>query len=67
MAMISHLKIAFGLIIGGIFFWRGISAVSTPGLGFQELYVLGGFVFAGLIIRSGWMYVKAKRAAKSPD
>lgn len=63
--MLAHLKIAVGSLIAGIFLWRGIDAINQPGFGWQELYVLGGFVFAGLIIRSGWMDIKAKRNAQS--
>ena len=61
----SHLKIALGLVLVGIFLFRGIEALSTPGLGIRELYVLGGFVLAGVLINQGWKGVRAKRAENS--
>jgi len=51
--MKSHLFIALGLTLGVIFVFQGIDAIKVPGLGLKELYVLGGFVFAGLLVRQG--------------
>lgn len=53
--MKSHMFISIGLLIGAIFVWRGIDALKDPGLGLVELYVLGGFVASGLLIRQGWI------------
>ena len=53
--MKSHLFIALGLTLGLIFVFQGFDAINTPGLGLREIYVLGGFVFAGLLIRQGWI------------
>lgn len=52
--MKAHLFISVGLLIGAIFFMRGLGAIAEPGLGLRELYVLGGFVAAGLLIHTGW-------------
>lgn len=60
--MRAHLFIAFGLLIAAIFFMRGLEALRTPGLGIRELYVLGGFLIAGLLIRAG---LKDRKASKS--
>ena len=57
--MKSHLFISFGLLIGAIFFIRGLEALSEPGLGLREIYILGGFVVAGLLIHAGWKERKA--------
>jgi len=51
--MTHHIFIAVGILLFFIFLVQGLSALSAPGVGFRELYVLGGFVFAGLLIRSG--------------
>ncbi len=59
--MKSHLFIAFGLTLAFIFFVQGMDAIKTPGFGLREVYVLGGFVFAGLLIRRG---LKDRRAKK---
>ena len=52
--MKSHIFIAMGILIGAIFIWRGIDALKDPGLGLMELYVVGGFIASGLLIRQGW-------------
>jgi hypothetical protein len=62
--MASHLKIAIGFVLIGIFLFRGQEALSTPGLGWRELYVLGGFILAGVLIYQGWTGVQAKRSKK---
>ena len=60
--MKAHLFIALGLLIAAIFIIRGLEALAEPGLGLRELYISGGFVFAGLMIRIGF---KRKKADKS--
>jgi hypothetical protein len=52
--MKSHLLIAFGLLVAGIFLIRGLEALAEPGWGLLELYILGGFVLAGLLVRQGF-------------
>jgi len=56
----SHLFISFGLLIAAIFFIRGLAALSEPGLGLREIYILGGFLVAGLLIHAGWKERKAR-------
>ena len=52
--MKAHLFISFGLLFAAIFFMRGMDAIMEPGLGLREVYILGGFLVAGLLIRAGW-------------
>ncbi|MEP3891399.1 MAG: hypothetical protein ABJN69_13150 [Hellea sp.] len=52
--MKSHLFIATGLLIAAIFVMRGLEALAEPGLGFRELYILGGFLVAGLLVYAGY-------------
>ena len=52
--MKSHLFIASGMLIAAIFFMRGLDALSEPGFGLREIYILGGFLAAGLLIHRGW-------------
>lgn len=51
--MKSHLFISVGLLLAAIFIMRGLEALNEPGLGLRELYTLGGFLVAGLLIRAG--------------
>lgn len=53
-AMKAHIFISMGLLFAAIFFYRGLEALGEPGLGLQELYILGGFLIAGLLIHAGW-------------
>jgi len=55
----SHLFISFGLLIAAIFFMRGMAAIAEPGLGLREVYILGGFLVAGLLVHAGWKERKA--------
>jgi len=59
MFMKAHLFISMGLLFAAIFFMRGMEALTEPGLGLHELYILGGFLFAGLLIHAG---VKERKA-----
>lgn len=59
--MKSHLFISVGLLIAAIFFMRGLEVMSEPGIGLLEVYILGGFLVAGLLIHAG---VKERRASK---
>ena len=52
--MRSHLFIATGLLIAAIFFMRGLETLAEPGFGFRELYILGGFLVAGLLVHAGY-------------
>jgi len=57
--MKSHLFISSGLLIAAIFFMRGLEAIAEPGLGAREIYILGGFLVAGLLVHAGWKERKA--------
>ena len=61
--MKHHLFIAVGILLFLIFLQQGLDAVAAPGLGLRELYVFGGFVFAGLLIRLG-LRIRKSRAAE---
>lgn len=58
--MKSHLFISVGLLLAAIFFMRGMEALVEPGLGLREVYILGGFLVAGLLIHTGWKERKAR-------
>lgn len=51
--MRDHLTLAFGFLLAAVFAYRGANALLDPGLGWAELYVSGGLVFAGWFIFSG--------------
>ncbi len=57
--MKSHLFISSGLLLAAIFFMRGLEAFNEPGLGLREVYILGGFLIAGLLVHAGWKERKA--------
>lgn len=57
--MKAHLFISVGLLLAAIFFMRGMEALMEPGLGLREVYILGGFLVAGLLIHAGWKERKA--------
>lgn len=52
--MKSHLLIAFGILMACIFTVRGLEALAQPGWGLFDLYILGGFILAGLLVRQGF-------------
>lgn len=51
--MKPHLYIAIGLTLGVIFIIQGYSALTSPGFGFRELYILGGVVFSYILVSQG--------------
>ena len=57
--MKAHFFISMGLLLAAIFFMRGMEALMESGLGLHELYILGGFLIAGLLIHAGWKERKA--------
>lgn len=57
--MKAHIFMSIGLLLTAIFFVRGLEALTEPGLGFREIYVLGGLLLAGLLIHAGWQERKA--------
>lgn len=58
--MKSHLFISVGLLLAAIFIMRGLEALNEPGLGLRELYILGCFLVAGLLVHAGWKERKAR-------
>ncbi len=59
--MRHHLMIVLGLLIAGIFLWRGVEALGEPGLGLREAYVAGGLVLAAALVVTG---IRAWRAPR---
>lgn len=59
--MKHHIMIAVGLLMAVIFCFRMANALVAPGIGFFELYLLGGIFLAGWLIFSG---LKERRAAR---
>lgn len=59
--MKHHIMIALGLLMAVIFCFRMANALVAPGIGFFELYLLGGIFIAGWLIFSG---LKERRAAR---
>jgi len=57
--MKAHLFMSMALLVGAIFFMRGLEALREPGLGLFELYIMGGFLLAGFLFRIGWKLYKA--------
>ena len=59
--MKSHIFISTGLLIAAIFIVRGLEALGDPGFGLREIYIIGGFIVAGALLRAGW---KARQSGK---
>ena|GEM_PF-6121271 len=57
--MKAHIFIALGLLIAAIFFFHALDVVRNPSFGLWELYILGGFLVAGLMVRTGWLERRA--------
>lgn len=53
--MKHHIMIALGLLMCVVFAYRGAIALLAPGFGFEEVYIAGGLLIAGWLIRSGLM------------
>ena len=51
--MKKHVYTIFGLVMLGIFLWRGIEAIARPGLGLEEVYVAGGICLALVLTTMG--------------
>lgn len=62
--MKSHIMIALGLLMTGIFAFRGANALLSPGFGVPELYNLGGLALAAALMVQGWHGFLADRKAK---
>ncbi len=50
----AHIFIAFGMLLIAIFTVRAFEALQKPGIGGQELYVVGGYILAACLIHKGW-------------
>jgi len=61
--MRNHVFITFGLLMLGIFLWRGTETLAEPGISLAEAYVFGGFVLALVLIASGVRGLLAARNA----
>ncbi|WP_018996011.1 hypothetical protein [Hirschia maritima] len=66
--MKHHIMIALGLLLLVIFGIRLFSAIALPGIGFNELYCIGGVVLAGWLIKGGFAEWKfAREQSDSAD
>ena len=52
--MKHHIMIALGLLMLVVFTIQAVEAFKAPGLGFREVYTLGGFVLAAWLIKAGF-------------
>ena len=59
--MKHHIMIALGILMAALFSYRLANAILAPGLGFLEVYLLGGIVIAALLIFFG---LRERRVAK---
>ena len=59
--MKHHIMIALGILMAAIFSFRMANAIVASGLGFSELYLLGGIVLAVWLIFAG---LKERRYAR---
>jgi hypothetical protein len=62
--MKKHVYTIFGLLMLGIFLWRGAEAVARPGLGLEEVYIAGGVVLALVLTAMGIRMHMAERRAR---
>jgi len=62
--MKKHVYTVFGLLMLGIFLWRGVEAIVEPGLGWDELYVAGGILLAIVVTTMGIRMQLAERRAR---
>jgi len=60
--MKHHIMISFGLLMAAVFGFRLANAIMAPGLGWHELYLLGGNVIAAWLIFAG---LKERRHARA--
>lgn len=59
-----HLMIALGLLMAGIFAFRGAQSFLAPGFGVPELYNLGGLAIAAALMFQGVQGFMADRKAR---
>lgn len=52
--MKHHIMIALGLLMLVVFTIQAVEAFQAPGLGFKEVYTVGGFILAAWLIRAGF-------------
>lgn len=67
--MKHHIMISFGLLMAAVFGFRLASAIMAPGLGWLELYLLGGNVIAAWLIFAGLKerrHARAQAAKRNP-
>ncbi len=60
--MKHHIMIALGLLMTTVFSYRLANAITVPGLGWLELYLLGGNVIAAWLVLAG---LKERRHARA--
>lgn len=58
-----HIMIALGLLMAGIFAFRGAQSFLAPGFGVPELYNLGGLAIAAALMFQGVQGFRVDRKA----
>ncbi|MGH1420986.1 MAG: hypothetical protein ACRBEQ_04145 [Hyphomonas sp.] len=58
-----HLMMAAGITLFVTFAYRFAMALSAPGLGWQEAYLLGGMLLGGFVIRNGFVAWRRTRGS----
>jgi len=67
--MKHHIMISFGLLMAAVFGFRLAKSIMAPGLGWLELYLLGGNVIAAWLIIAGLKerrHARAQAAKRNP-
>jgi len=62
--MMKHAYTILGLLMLGIFLWRGAEAIARPGLGLEEIYVAGGVILALVLTAMGIRMHLAERGTR---
>ena len=52
--MKHHIMIALGLLMLVVFTIQAVEAFKAPGLGFKEVYTIGGFILSAWLIKAGF-------------
>ncbi len=69
--MKHHIMLALGILLGLVFAVRLAVAILEPGLGFHELYLVGGLALAAWLMLGGlaeWRHARATgKAATSRE
>ncbi len=65
--MKHHIMIALGLLLAMVFSYRLALAIIAPGLGLSEIYLFGGLLLAGWLLKGGLSERKYRRQHMHAD